>query len=198
MSNDLGQFLPVVIAVALIAISLFCGLILVALFYRKLEQGKALVITTVKGGPIVSFTGRVVYPIISQAEIIDVSVKLIEIQLRGAKGVACKDGIRADIAATFYIRVNKTQEDVLKVAEAVGCARASDPKVLTELFRAKFCEAIEAVASRMTFEELRRERLHFKEEVICVIGQDLNGFVLDDAAIDQIERTPSESIPDNE
>jgi uncharacterized membrane protein YqiK len=35
------------------------------------------------------------------------------------------DNMRADIKVAFFVRVNQTSQDVLKVAQAVGCERAS-------------------------------------------------------------------------
>ena len=75
---------------------------------------------------MVTFTGAVVYPIINRAEIMDLSVKTIDIDRRGKEGLICNDNIRADIKVTFFVRVNKTVDDVLKVAQSIGCARASD------------------------------------------------------------------------
>jgi uncharacterized membrane protein YqiK len=63
-----------------------------------------------------------------RAEVMDISVKTIEIDRRGKEGLICKDNIRADIKVTFFVRVNKTTEDVLKVAQSIGCVRASDQK----------------------------------------------------------------------
>jgi uncharacterized membrane protein YqiK len=136
----------------------------------------------------------VVYPIIHRAETMDISVKTIEIDRRGKEGLICKDNIRADIKVTFFVRVNKTQEDVLKVAQAIGCARASDPRTLEELFSAKFSEALKTVGKGLNFEDLYKQRQKFKDDIIDVIGKDLNGFVLDDAAIDYLEQTPIEHL----
>jgi uncharacterized membrane protein YqiK len=136
-----------------------------------------------------------VYPIIHRAEVMDISVKTIEIDRRGKEGLICKDNIRADIKVTFFVRVNKTQEDVLKVAQSIGCNRARATSVtVEELFDAKFSEALKTVGKRMNFEELYTERDHFKDAIIEVIGTDLNGFVMDDCAIDYLEQTPIESL----
>ena len=65
----------------------------------------------------------------------DISVKTIEVDRRGAgRPDLCQDNVRADITVAFYVRVNKTEEDVLKVASAVGVNRASDKRTLEELF----------------------------------------------------------------
>jgi uncharacterized membrane protein YqiK len=169
-------------------------LTMLARFYRQVDQGKALIVNTLKSEPLVTFTGAVVYPIIHRAEVMDISVKTIEIDRRGKEGLICKDNIRADIKVTFFVRVNKTQEDVLKVAQSIGCVRASDQVTIEGLFEAKFAEALKTVGKRLNFEDLYKERDHFKDAIIEVIGKDLNGFVMDDCAIDFLEQTPIDAL----
>ena len=184
------QFIvPAIAGVALIII-VFGTLAMAARFYRQVEQGKALIINTASKEPTVAFTGSLVLPVINRAETMDLSVKTIDIDRRGKEGLICNDNIRADINVTFFVRVNKTREDVLKVAQSIGCARASDPKTLEELFTAKFAEALKTVGKHFNFEQLYTKRDDFKDKIIEVIGKDLNGFILDDAAIDYLEQTP--------
>ncbi len=192
-SQTLG-LVPVLVVVGIIAFLLFGLLALVARFYRQVDQGRALVINTMRSEPIVAFTGAVVYPIINRAETMDLSVKTIDIDRRGKEGLICNDNIRADINVTFFVRVNKTVDDVLKVAQSIGCARASDPKALEELFSSKFAEALKTVGKHFNFDELYTKRDDFKDKIIEVIGKDLNGFILDDAAIDYLEQTPLEHL----
>jgi len=165
-------------------------LIMVSKFYRKVEQGKALVVNKMKREPEVTFTGAFVLPVIHKAEIMDISVKTIEIDRRGKDGLICKDNIRADIKVTFFVRVNKRVEDVIKVAQAIGCARASSPETLDELFNAKFSEALKTVGKQLDFVDLYTKRDDFRDAIIEIIGRDLNGYVLEDAAIDYLEQTP--------
>ena len=80
----------------------------------------------------------------------DISVKTIEISRMGKDGLICRDNIRADIRITFFVRVNKTVEDVIKVAQAIGAERASDQATLQELFNAKFSEALKTVGKHLT------------------------------------------------
>jgi len=167
---------------------------LFARFYRQVEQGKALIVNTSSAEPAVTFTGKLVLPIVNRAEVMDLSVKTIQIDRRGKEGLICNDNIRADINVTFFVRVNKTAEDVLKVAQSIGCARASDARTLVELFNAKFSEALKTVGKHFDFEQLYTKRDEFKDAIIKVIGKDLNGFILDDAAIDYLEQTPLEAL----
>lgn len=159
-------------------------------FYKKVDQGQAMIVNTLRAVPDVTFTGRMVMPIIHKMEIMNMSLKTIEIDRKTQDGLICKDNIRADIKVTFFVRVNKTKDDVLKVAQAIGCVRASKQETIEELFSAKFSEALKTVGKKLDFVELYEERDKFRDEIIMVIGKDLNGYVLEDAAIDYLEQTP--------
>ena len=172
-------------------------MIIVVKCYRKVSQGQAIIRNGV-GGTRVSFSGMVVWPIIHRAEYMDVSVKRIEIDRGGAQGLVCQDNLRADIKVAFFVRVNNTVQDVMKVAQALGCVRASDERALYDLFDAKFSEGLKTVGKRFDFSDLYTERVKFKEEILQVVGTDLNGYVLEDAAIDYLEQTDKKLLnPDN-
>ncbi|MFE8599173.1 hypothetical protein KYC5002_27150 [Archangium violaceum] len=173
---------------------LFCSAFVVSRFYRQVDQGRALIINPFKGEPVVTFTGSVVWPIINRAEVMDISLKTIDIDRRGKEGLICQDNIRADIKVTFFVRVNKTREDVLKVAQSIGCARASAEETLEHLFEAKFSEALKTAGKKFDFKDLYTEREAIKDEVLRVIGKDLNGYMLEDCAIDFLEQTPVDML----
>lgn len=185
-----------IIVIGVAAILLLGLLAVIVKCYRKVEQGTAIIRTGV-GGTKVSFDGILVFPIIHRMELIEVSVKRIEIDRAGSDGLICKDNLRADVKVAFFVRVNKTQEDVLNVAQCLGCKRASDPVALVDFFDAKFSEALKTVGKKFDFVELYSNRDTFKEEIIKVIGTDLNGYVLDDAAIDYLEQTRLEMLNPN-
>jgi len=161
--------------------------------YKKIDQGMAIVRNGV-GGSKVSFTGMFVFPILHRAEYLDISVKRVEIERSGKDGLICEDNIRADIKVAFFVRVNKTEEDVLKVSQSLGTSRASDQQALVDFFDAKFSEALKTVGKQFAFVDLYNSRERFKSEILQIIGTDLNGYVLDDAAIDYLEQTPLEFL----
>ncbi|MFC9972071.1 SPFH domain-containing protein [Spirillospora sp. NPDC127200] len=180
----------------LIAVGLLValGLVLVVTrLFRKVEQGKALIISKTRTVDV-TFTGAVVLPVLHKAEVMDISVKTIEIGRTGRDGLICRDNIRADIRITFFVRVNKTVEDVIKVAQAIGAERASNQETLQELFAAKFSEALKTVGKHLDFEDLYTRRNEFRDHIVQVIGTDLNGYSLEDAAIDHLEQTPLSSL----
>ncbi|WP_217212907.1 flotillin family protein [Streptomyces sp. AC550_RSS872] len=165
------------------------AVLVVSQLFRKVEQGKALIVSKLRKVDV-TFTGQVVLPVLHKAEVMDISVKAIEITRTGKDGLICQDNIRADIRITFFVKVNKTVEDVIKVAQAVGTARASDRDTLQELFHAKFSEALKTVGKQLDFTDLYTKRDELRYRIIEVIGVDLNGYHLEDAAIDYLEQTP--------
>ncbi|EST38007.1 hypothetical protein N566_10000 [Streptomycetaceae bacterium MP113-05] len=176
----------------LIAVVLLMGIALlfaVGRLFRKVPQGKALIVSRMRKVDV-TFTGAVVLPVLHRAEVMDISVKTIEIGRTGHEGLICQDNIRADIRISFFVRVNKTQEDVVKVAQAIGTERASDRATLQDLFNAKFSEALKTVGKQLDFADLYTKRDEFRDRIIAVIGTDLNGYSLEDAAIDYLEQTP--------
>ena len=163
--------------------------IIISTFYRKVRQGKALV-RTGYGKTKVALEGMYVVPLLHTAEVMDISLKQLVISREGKDGLICKDNMRADIKVVFYVRVNPTVDDIQKVAQTIGCDRASDPELLNTLFEAKFSEALKTVGKQFDFVELYNSREQFRKEIVGLIGRDLNGYVLEDAAIDYLEQTP--------
>ncbi len=178
------------VAIAIIALLVLIILISFARFYIKVPQGWALIINDMSNTPQVKFTGGIVWPVINKKELMKISLITLEVDRKNKDGLICKDNIRADIVVAFYMRVNETQQDVLKVAKSIGVERASDRNAVHELFNAKFSEALKTVGKNMDFVELFENRIAFRDSIIEVIGNDLNGYVLEDVAIDYLEQTP--------
>ncbi len=164
--------------------------------FRTVEQGTALV-QNGANGTRVGFSKMISLPIVHRTELMDISVKRIEIDRNGHDGLICKDNIRADIKVAFFVRVNKTPEDVEKVAQFLGCKRASDQAALVLLFEPKFSEGLKSVGKQFDFVDLYSTREQFREQIKKVIGTDLNGYVLDDVAIDYLEQTSLDQLNPN-
>ncbi|MFD4643117.1 flotillin family protein [Lentzea sp. NPDC058436] len=182
-----------IVLIAVSAFVLILALITLSRLFKKCEQGKALIVSKMRKVDV-TFTGTVVLPVLHRCETMDISVKTIEIRRAGNEGLICKDNIRADIRITFFVRVNKTVEDVIKVAQAIGTERASHEATLQELFNAKFSEALKTVGKQLDFVDLYTHRDEFRDRIVQVIGTDLNGYSLEDAAIDYLEQTPLKQL----
>lgn len=195
-NNDtIIYFLVIVGSLFLLIVGFF---VLFKAFYIKVPQGTALIVNDMTSKPKVHFTGALVYPIIYKKEFMKISLITFDVERRGKDGLICQDNLRADICVAFYLRVNETTEDVLKVAKSIGVDRASDQKAVSTLFSAKFSEALKTVGKQFELAKLFEDRLNFRERIIDVIGKDLNGYALEDVAIDYLEQTPIKSLdPDN-
>jgi uncharacterized membrane protein YqiK len=190
-----GENLLPLLTIAGVAILMLFGIVgLFKAFYIKVPQGTALIVNDLSSTPKVHFTGALVYPVIYKKEFMRISLITLEVDRRGKDGLICKDNMRADITVAFYLRVNETAQDVLKVAKAIGVDRASDKAAVNELFNAKFSEALKTVGKQIDFVKLFENRQDFRDRIIQVIGNDLNGYVLEDVAIDYLEQTPKSAL----
>lgn len=194
---DLSVLMPLVSGIGIFFVIIMGIAILFKAFYIKVEQGTALIVNDMSSKPKVHFTGALVYPIIYKKEFMKISLITLEVDRRGNDGLICADNMRADITVAFYLRVNETTDDVLRVAKSIGADRASDREAVYLLFSAKFSEALKTVGKQFEFVQLFENRIGFREKIIAVIGDDLNGYILEDVAIDYLEQTPKASLDPN-
>lgn len=193
----------ILLALGIIVFLIISFFVVLSMFYKKIPQGKAIVRTGVGGSKVAFNKGMYVIPVFHKMEIMDISVKKIEIARMQHDGLICRDNIRADIKVAFFVRVNKSVDDVINVAQNLGCDRASDPETLKSIFESKFSEALKTVGKKFDFIELYEARREFRDEILNIIGTDLNGYILDDCAIDYLEQTElrflsAENILDSE
>ncbi|SDA63522.1 Uncharacterized membrane protein YqiK, contains Band7/PHB/SPFH domain [Pseudomonas sp. NFPP33] len=186
--------IPFIVGAGLVVLFIIALIALFKAFYIKVPQGTALIVNDMSSTPKVHFTGSLVYPVIHLKEFMKISLITLEVDRRAKDGLICRDNMRADITVAFYLRVNETQEDVLKVAKAIGVERASDRAAVNELFNAKFSEALKTVGKQFDFVQLFENRQEFRDRIVEVIGNDLNGYVLEDVAIDYLEQTAKHSL----
>ena len=176
----------VLVGIILLGVLVF---VIVAMFYKKVHQGQALVRTGFRGTKVATDKGLYVVPVFHRVETMDISVKKIQIERMGVEGLICKDNMRADIKVAFFVRVNNEVDFIKKVAQTIGVARASRKETLEDLFEAKFSEALKTVGKKFEFIALYEARREFRDEIVDIIGTDLNGYTLEDCAIDYLEQT---------
>ena len=187
-----GALFTTTIIVALVVGGLlFLGLFLAVFCLKKVRAGEAGVRTGF-GGLQVTKDWMFRYPFLNRWDIMDIQVKKLEVARKGKDGLICKDNIRADIEVAFYVRVAPEEAKIMEVAEAVGCERASEIELLRNLFEAKFSDALKAAGKQMEFDQLYIQRSTFREMITKEIGEDLNGYALEDVAIDFLEQTARE------
>lgn len=198
LAFELLSWQTAVIVCAVVFVLLLAVFTLLSIFYVKVGPDEALIVT---GGRkdmrVVTGGGMIVIPVFNHSERMDLTLKSFEIARQGSEGLICCDNIRADIKVAFFIRVNNSEEEIREVAQSIGAKRASQIDTLRELFDAKFSEALKTVGKQFDFVDLYDKRDQFKDQILRVIGTDLNGYRLDDAAIDYLEQTPLELLNPN-
>ena len=163
-------------------------------YYIVVGPDKAIVKSGMGGLDVTTAGGKFIIPLFHRYEFMDLTLKSFEIHREQSEGLICQDNIRADIKVAFFIRVDNTQEEMKEVAQSIGARRCSEIDTLRELFDAKFSEALKTVGKQFDFVDLYDQRDKFKDEILKVIGTDLNGYRLDDAAIDYLEQTALEML----
>jgi uncharacterized membrane protein YqiK len=164
---------------------------LVAKFYRKTGPSQAIIRAGAGGLRVVIGCGIWVIPAIHRFDTLDLSTKRIAVDLADSathRSIATRDSITAHFKANFYVRVNPTREDVLSVAQTIGCRTMADAEALSELLSPKFSAVIQRVAARFTFDELQRDTDALLGKVLAEIGADLSGLVVDDAVVEYVTR----------
>ncbi len=166
-------------------------------FFIKAEPGEALVKTGFgMEGPQAYLSSAFVLPLLHQVDKLDLTVKTVRIERRGKQSLSCADGIRAEVEVDFYVKINSEKEAIEKVARSIGCGRASDKRVLRELFEAKFADALKTAGAKLEFDQLYHNRQAFRDEIIKAMGgtgegpDDLekDGYHLGDVAIQYLEQ----------
>lgn len=139
-----------------------------------------MLVSSIKGVRV-SFTAGVVWPW-EKEEFIDLTLKILKLDVVAR----CRDGKGALIKAVFQVRVNITDHDILQVARVVGCDRTFEQDTVALLFTGGFEAAVRAAAGRFDYARLTAAQEEFQESVREIIGLDLNGYHLEDVAVQEI------------
>ena len=183
MSNDIVFIVAIGVGTSLTMLVLF--VVMIATCYRTVGPDKALIRGGLGGmqARLGSAGGLWVIPMLHSVDVMDITVKRLLIELKGSQGLLCRDGTRIDCEAEFHLRIGVYSRDILEVAEAYGCQRATNLEALHELFDFKFTAALRCSAVKFDAKGLLAEVDNFKSAVLDSIGQDLNGFQLDEIEI---------------
>ncbi|MGQ9607794.1 MAG: SPFH domain-containing protein, partial [bacterium] len=196
--------------------------------YQMPKADQALVRT---GGKkyVVKFQGGGVWvnTIFHEVRPVSLNTMRLEISRIGKEeSLICADFMRADVTAVFYVKVDPSEENVIRAAQTLGeksvplaelrrffsigrkrakaMGRDVQQDVMLENIKAllddKVDGALRAVAATMPLEELQKDRKKFADEVREIVKSDLmeNGLSLETVTITMLNQTPvSEMDPNN-
>ncbi len=175
----------VLLGLALVPLNFF----IISMFaLRKPPAGFALVRSGF-GGMHVAFSGIFVFPLLHRADLVDLRVKTVDVELAGPDAVVFKDGVRADILLRMQLRVNHTAESVVQAFGAWGGGDAFDEGKFQRAKFAQFAAAIRLAVSMLEISEVAG--MEFKDMILTMVGADLNGFVLEDLNVVQCRKNTS-------
>ncbi|SEC88902.1 SPFH domain / Band 7 family protein [Tenacibaculum sp. MAR_2009_124] len=167
---------------------IFLFTLITVLFYKKPTQGQALIRTGLGNTVIVFDKGIYVIPFLHKLDVLDTTIKRIELKLIDKSNLLCKDGKRIDIVATFLLKVNCSKESIEHTLHSIGSEKASNIENVQEIFSPIFLESIHNIAKKFNFETLRDSISEFKNEIVQHIGRDLYGFSLEQCSINYMEK----------
>ncbi len=114
-----------------------------------------------------------------------------ELGLQGEECVWTRDRAAVDVVAHVTLHVVREPARILEVTDWLGCDAAADSKVIRDLFAPAFEEALHAVASTFTGEEVYARRLEFRDRVREIVSPALRGFEIDELAISTFQKIAS-------
>ncbi|QDG51780.1 hypothetical protein FIV42_13800 [Persicimonas caeni] len=164
---------------------------------RSVAPHEALVIMR-SAEPHVAFSRALVLPYVQEAYVLSTKTVEVPVQCVGQEACRTADNLKADVEVSFWVKVNRTREDVLRVVETHGCEKASDPEFVRSLFRRKFVETLRTVVRSLDYDALEREFPKIGEQVVRLLGPDLGGFVIEEFVVESCKATALEHYDEHD
>jgi uncharacterized membrane protein YqiK len=188
--------------------ALLAAIILTALFaigftfsrlYQRASKERSFVRTGLGGQKVVMDGGAIKLPVFHGVIWVNMNTLKLEVHRAGKDSLFTKDRMRADVIATFFVRVIPTVEGIANAAQTLG-QRTLDPEALKELVEDKFVDALRAASVSMSIQELLDKRQDFIQAVQNAVAEDLmkNGLELESVSLTKFDQTSKDFFnPDN-
>lgn len=187
--SPVSEILLVSFGVALLALGGI--MVLITRLYQKTAASQAFVRTGLWGQTPVIDGGAIVIPVVHELIMVSLETMRLDVERTGGDALITGDNLRADVAAEFYIKVQKTKEDVIAAATSLG-DRSVDPESVKKLVFQKLVSALRTVAATRPLHELHAKRDDFAAAVQQIVQNDLapNGLTLESVTISKLDQTP--------
>ncbi len=180
----------VIAIVILVTIIIAIGVYLLHWLYRHSSKDQSFVRTGLGGERVVMGGGALIIPIVHDITRVNMNAIPVEIRRLGEQSLITKNKMRIDIIAEFFVRVVPSQEGVSTAARTLG-ERTQNPVALKEIVQGRFVDAMSAVASTMTMDEIHTSRGRYMSEVAALAATTLgsNGLELENASLTSLNQT---------
>jgi uncharacterized membrane protein YqiK len=162
------------------------------LFWERFERaqpGSAIVVLTGRGRRV-AFRSWLRWP--GQTALrVDLRPLRFDVSLLGDAAARSRDGRTIEVVACVALRVAPRTESVLQVLDRLGPERAGDAKVVQDLYGGPFEQALHAVASGFTGDEVYARRIEFRDRVVELVAPQLQGYEIDSLAISTLQKLPA-------
>ncbi len=188
LDNPVAQ---VICAVAgLISLLLGAAVTIVTRLYIKTSANEALYRTGAGKPKVIIDGGTLVVPVIHNLNLVLLETMKLEVIRFGSDALICKDFLRVDVSAEFYIRVQKDEGGVKAAATTLG-REATNIEAIKKRMMEKLVSALRTVAATMSLNELHQNREDFGAAVQEAVTKDIepNGFILETVTISQLDQT---------
>jgi uncharacterized membrane protein YqiK len=176
---------------------LIIGAIIVTVtkLYIKTSADQAFVRTGMGGQQPIIDGGALVVPVVHEIVPVSLQTMRLDVDRAGPDALITGDNLRADVAAEFYIKVQKIREHILAAATSLG-ERSVDAESVKLLVNQKLVSALRTVAATRPLHELHTKRDEFAQAVQVIVEKDLahNGLTLESVTISRLDQTPPNAM----
>ena len=186
-----------IIVASVIAVVMITA-ITVTKLYKRTKKGFAFVKTGFGGEKVVIDGGAIILPILHEVVWVSMKTRRITVSRTNTSALITKDKFRVDVDADFYLRVKQNSTSVAIAAQSLGEGAMQDEQ-LKRLMESKFVDALRAVASSMTMNDLHEKRSEFVQSVQNGVQDELekNGIELESVSLTSLDQTNIDNLDPN-
>jgi uncharacterized membrane protein YqiK len=154
--------------------------------WERVDPATVLLVQDARGRSV-SLRPRLVWPT-AEVRRLSIHPHTLEVALQEDRAVWTRDRARVEVVARTTLRIDRDPEKILAVVDWLGYERAMDAKVMNDIFGPQLEEALHAVASTFSSEDIYLRRSDFKDRVLELLAPHLRGFVIDELAISTFQK----------
>ena len=172
------------IIIGIILAGIFLVIISILILWRKVSQDKALVVTGLKKR-VISGGGGLVIPILERTDLISLENMKIYV---GTQGALTEQGVGLAVNGVAIIKVKSDKESILSAVEQFNTGSYNKTiKVIEDTSKSVLDGKLREIISKLTVEEIYKDREKFSSQVQEVAALDLADMGLEVKALTIID-----------